>query len=90
MKKTLIGFLFLTGAVEFVLPIIAATHKYAFRPVFARAFDISKFTEEQKQVYRQFGNTDLRDWDVVFYCGIATIIIAILFLVIDSKRKPDA
>jgi hypothetical protein len=90
MKKILIGFLFLLGAAEIFLPLAFAVRRHAFDPIFARAFDFSKFTEEQQQVYQQFRIVAAHDWNVVLYFGMATILIAILFLVSDSKRKPDA
>ena len=90
MKKLLIGFLFLLGAAEVIYPILAAARRYAFDPVFARVFDSSKFTDEQRQVYRQFRINAAHDWNMVLYFGLATILVAILFLVIDNKRKPDA
>ena len=90
MKKILIGFLFLLGASEIVWPVLASFHRYAFEPHFLRAFDFSKFTEEQRQVYQQFRAIAGSDWNAVLIFGIATILIAILLLMIDSKRKPDA
>lgn len=90
MKKILISFLFLLGVAEVIYPILAAARRYAFDPVFARAFDFSKFTDEQQQVYRQFRINAAHDWNVVLYFGLGTILVAILFLVIDNKKKPDA
>jgi len=89
MKKILLGLLILLGAAEIVWPILAAARRYAFDPVFARAFDFSKFTEAQQQAYRQFRITVASDWNAVFYFGIATILIAGLLWVVGNKRKPD-
>jgi hypothetical protein len=90
MKKILIGFLFLLGAAEIIWPILTALRRSAFEPVFARAFDYSKFTEEQQQVFKQFRINAAHDWNVVLILGLATIVIAVLLSVIDDKRKPDA
>ena len=89
MKKILISFLFLLGAAEMLWPILAAARRYAFDPVFSRAFDFSKFTDAQQQAYRQFRVTAAQDWNAVLYFGIATILVAVLLLWVD-KRKPDA
>ena len=90
MKKILIGFLFLLGAAEMVWPVLAAFHRYAFEPHFLRAFDFSRFTEEQRQVYQQFRTVAGSDWNIVFCFGVATILIGILLMITDRKRKPDA
>jgi len=90
MKKALIGCLFLLGAAEIVWPVLASLHRYAFGPHFSRAFDFSKFTEEQRQVYQQFRAVARSDWNAVLVFGIATILIAILLLMMDAKKKPDA
>ena len=90
MKKILIGFLFLLGAAEMVWPILASFHRYAFEPKFLRAFDFSKFTEEQRQVYQQFRVAAGADWDIVLYFGVATILIGVLLVVTGRERKHDA
>jgi len=89
MKNILIGFLFLLGAVEVIYPFLSAVQRHAFHPVFSKAFDISKFTEEQASAYHQFGVFASHDWDTMFVFGISTFVIAILLLVVDTKRKPD-
>jgi hypothetical protein len=90
VKKIILAFIFVLGAFEMVLPILAAAHRYAFDPVFARAFDMSKFTDEQHQAYRQFRIAAASDLGLVFYCGIATIVLGILFMLADKKRSHDA
>jgi hypothetical protein len=90
MKKILIGFLLLLGAAQLVYPFLSAAQRYAFRPVFARAFDLSKFTEEQKNAYHQFGVFASHDWYVMSCFGISTIVIAVLLAVVEGKKKPAA
>ena len=90
MKKILVGFLFLLGAAEIVWPILSAVRQNALVPLLYRAFDFSKFTEEQQSAIRQFQITAVNDLNSVAYFGLATILIAILLLVVDRKRKPDA
>jgi hypothetical protein len=90
VKKIILAFMFVLGAFEMILPVLAAAQRYAFDPVFARAFDMSKFTDEQHQAYRQFRVAATSAWDIVFYCGIATIVLGILFMLADKKRSHDA
>jgi hypothetical protein len=90
IKKILTILLFLLGAAELVWPILAAARRYSFDPKFARAFNFSQLTDEQMQVYRQFRISVAQDWSAVSFFGVATILIAILLLVTDSKRKSDA
>ena len=90
MKKILIGLLFLLGAAEMVWPVLASFHRYAFEPKFLRAFDFSKFTDEQRQVYRQFRVAAGADWNIVFCFGVATIVIGLLLVVTGREKKRDA
>ena len=90
MKKIILAILFLLGGFEMLLPILSAAHRYAFDPVFTRAFGVSKFTDEQLQAYRQFRIAATSDWSLVNYCGIATIVLGVLFILADRKRSHDA
>jgi hypothetical protein len=90
VKNFILAIMFVLGAFEMVLPILAATHRYAFDAVFGKAFDISKFTNEQHQAYRQFRVAATSDWSLVFYCGVATIILGVVFMLSDKKRSSNA
>jgi hypothetical protein len=87
VKKIILAFLFVLGAFEMILPILAAAQRGAFDPVFAKAFDFSKFTDEQYQAYQQFRVAATSAWDIVFYCGIVTIVLGILFMLADRKKS---
>jgi hypothetical protein len=90
MKKILSGFLLLLGVAQIIWPFLTAARRTALHAVFSKTFDISKFTEEQLQVYKQFRVVVAQDMNIVLCFGVATILVAVLLCVFDGKNKPDA
>jgi hypothetical protein len=90
MKKILLGFLLVLGAAQIIWPFVTAARRTAFHALFSKAFDVSKFTDEQQQVYKQFRVAVAQDMNIVLCFGVATILVAVLFYVFDGKDKPDA
>ncbi len=84
MKKIAIAALFLLGAVEMLFPFDVAMMFYAYSPQSRRVF----VTDEQQQLYQKFHSSVYAKGQTVFYFGIATIVIGILLLVADRRRKP--
>ena len=70
-----------------LFPILGKLRVYANEVPFARAFEISKLTDEQRHFYGQFISKMKSQWDTVFYFGVVTILIGILLLVADRKKK---
>ena len=90
MKSIILIFLFLLGLFELFLPIQAGLRRYAFEPQFRKAFDVAHFTTEQQQVCRQYKLVTTSDWNTVFYCGLTTVALVLLFLLADRKKSPAA
>jgi hypothetical protein len=84
MKKIAIAALFVLGVVEMLLPFDMAMTFYAYSPQTSRVFG----TPEQQQLYQQLHSSVFARSQAVFYFGIATIVIAILLIVADRRRKP--
>jgi uncharacterized membrane protein HdeD (DUF308 family) len=89
-KRIIVGLLFLLGLFEIVLPAMAAARNYSFDPLLAKAFDLSNATDEQLQVYQSFRHAMAPEWRLVMYCGITTMVLALLLVLSGRKRKDDA
>lgn len=84
IKHFAIAALFIIGAVEMLLPFGIAMMFYALSPQTSRVFA----TAEQHQLYQQLHASVYAKGQTVFYLGIATIVIGIILLVADRKKKP--
>ena len=84
IKHIAIAALFVIGVVEMLLPFGIAMMFYAFSPQTSRVFA----TAEQHQLYQQLHASVYAKGQTVFYLGIATIVIGIVLLVADRKKKP--
>jgi hypothetical protein len=86
IKHIAIAALFIIGAIEILTPFGIAMMFYALSPETRRVFA----TAEQHQLYQQLHASVYAKGQTVFYLGIATIVIGIILLVADRKKKPDA
>ena len=91
MKKIVLVALFLLGVAEVLIAFLNPLFVYSYEPHFARAFDISNLTDEQRHLYWQFLSVMKAKVSENCLCfGIITIVIGILFLIVDKKRSHDA
>jgi len=87
MKKYVYIFLFLLGGAEILFSVLVSLRIYSYEPHFADAFDISKFSHEQLELYWRFLAAMRSTWvPAGIYFGVATIVIGILLLVADRKK----
>ena len=84
IKPIAIAALIIIGAVEMLQPFGIAMIFYAFSPQTSRVFA----TAEQDQLYQQLHAAVYAKGQTIFYLGIATILIGIILLVADRKKKP--
>ena len=83
MKKIAIAALFIIGVVELLFPFGIAMMFYAFSPQTSRVFA----TDEQHQLYQRLHASVYAKGQTVFYLGIATIVIGVILLIADRKKK---
>jgi len=84
IKPIAIAVLFIIGAVEMLQPFGIAVMFYAFSPQTSRVFAAA----EQHQLYQKLHAAVYAKGQTIFYLGIATIVIGIILLVADRKKKP--
>jgi hypothetical protein len=84
IKPIAIAALFIIGAVEMLFPFSIAFMFYAFSPQTRRVFA----SDEQHQLYQQLHAAVYAKGQTAFYLGIATIVIGIILLSADRKKKP--
>jgi len=84
VKPIAIAVLFIIGAVEMLFPFSIALMFYAFSPQTRRVFA----SDEQHELYQQLHAAVYAKGQTAFYLGIATIMIGIILLVADRKKKP--
>jgi hypothetical protein len=84
MKKIALAALFVLGLIELSFPVGVALIFYAFSPQTRRVF----VTDEQQQLFQQLHVAINSRCQIVFYFGIATILIGIILLVADRKKMP--
>ena len=87
IKGTAIAVLFILGFAEMFFPFDVSMLFYSYRPQFWNTFDVSKFSDQQRQLYEKFHLAMYSKCQTVFYFGIVTIIIAVLLLWADRPRK---
>ena len=84
IKHIAIAALFVIGAIELLQPFGIAMMFYAFSPQTSRVFA----TPEQHQLYQQLHAAIYAKGQTVFYLGIATIMMGVLLLIADRRKKP--
>ena len=83
IKPIVIAALFIIGVIEFMFSAAIGLTFYALSPQTSRVFA----TPKQHQLYQIYASI-YSDCQIVVYLGLATIVIAVLLLVADSKSKP--
>jgi len=84
MKTIALVALFVLGLIEISFPVGVALIFYTFSPQTRRVFA----TDEQQQLFQRLHVAINSRCQFVFYFGIATILIGIILLVADRKKKP--
>jgi hypothetical protein len=87
IKAAAITVLFVLGIVEILFPFGIGLMFYAYGPQFRNAFDVSKFTDQQNQLCQKFHLEMNTKCEAILYCGIATIVVAVLLLWADRRKK---
>jgi hypothetical protein len=84
MKNIALAALFVLGLIELSFPVGVGLIFYVFSPQTRRVF----VTDEQQQLFQQLHVAINSRCQIVLYFGIATILIGIILLVADRKKKP--
>jgi len=73
-----------------IFPFIASVRIYADDPEFARVFNLASLTDDQKRFYWHIFHRMEAQWGVVFFFGILTVLITVMFLLVDRRKIKDA